>query len=69
MSSGIWYSRCGSVSSPWLRRRLVLHASVFETVGPFTTRALMAVLEMLSEMISSKELLRLVTLAELVDVV
>lgn len=29
----------------------------------------MAVLEMLSEMISSKELLRLVTLAELVDVV
>lgn len=59
----------GSAIAHWLGRRLILHARVLEHVRPLPARALVTVLEMLAEVISAEELLRLVTLAEFVDLV
>ncbi len=51
------------------RRRFVLHARVLEHIRPLPTGTLVAVLQMLPEVIGTEELLRLVALAELVDMV
>lgn len=47
--------------------RFVLHACNLQHVGPLSTRAGVRVLEVLSEMVRSKEFLCLVALAEFVD--
>jgi hypothetical protein len=47
-----------------LGQRLILHAGVFEQVGPFSARAGVTVLEVLAEVVGTEELLRLVAFAE-----
>lgn len=47
-------------------RSFLLHACIFQDIGPLPTRACMAVLEMLAEMVCTEELLRIVAFAELV---
>jgi hypothetical protein len=61
-----WRVLCARASLWW---RLILHTGILEHVRPFATRALVTVLEMLSEMIRAEELLALVTLAEFVGLV
>ena len=46
-----------------------MHAGVFQHVGPFAAGTMMAVLEMLSEVVCSEELLGMVTLSEFVHMV
>lgn len=50
------------------KRGFVLHARVFQHIGPFPARTCMAVLEMLAEVIGAEEFFRLITLAKLVHV-
>ena len=57
----------GIVKRFW--ERLVLHTGGLEHVRPFTTGPVMAVFEVLSEVISAEELLRLVAFAKLVNVI
>lgn len=52
-----------------LRRRLVPDARRLQHIGPLATRARVAVLQVLPEMVRAKELLALVALAKLVHVV
>lgn len=51
------------------RRRLVLHAGVLQHVGPFAAGAVVAVFEVLAEVVGAEELFGLVALAELVHLV
>jgi hypothetical protein len=48
---------------------LVLHASIFQHVGPLATGTGVAVFQMLAEVIGAEEFLGLVALAKFVDVV
>lgn len=52
-----------------LWRALVLHTCILQHVGPLPTRALMAMFQMLPEMIRTVELLLMVALPEFVYVV
>lgn len=49
--------------------RLVLHASIFQHVGPLPARSRMTVFQVLPKVVGSEELLGLVTFAELVHVI
>lgn len=49
--------------------RLVLHASILEHVRPFAAGPMVAMLEVLSEMIGPEELLRLIAFPKIVYVV
>ena len=50
----------------WCHRRLFFHARRFEHIGPLSTGAAVAMLEMLPEMIGTEELLALVAFTEFV---
>ena len=52
-----------------LGQRFVLHASIFQHVGPLATGTGVAVFQMLAEVIGAEEFLGLVALAKFVDVV
>ena len=45
---------------------LILHASIFQDVGPFPTRTSMAVLQVLAEMVRAEKLLCIVAFAKFV---
>lgn len=60
--------RATSLPSPWCGGLLLNHAGILKHVGPFPTRPLVAVLEMLSEVVCSVKLLGRVALPELVNV-
>lgn len=57
-----------SIYPAWWRR-FILHACILEHVGPFTARSLVAVLQVLPEVISAEELFGLVALPKLVHMV
>lgn len=52
-----------------LRRRLILHTSILEQIRPLPTRPRMRVFQMLTKVIRTEELLRLIALAKLMDMV
>lgn len=54
------------VPQPGLRLWLLLHAGIFKDISPLATRACMAVLQVLSEVIRPVEFLDIVALAEFV---
>jgi len=56
-------------SDTLLGQRLIFHASVLQHVGPLATSTGVAVFQMLAEVISAEELLRLVAFAKFVNVV
>ena len=56
-------TRCGQISKVL---RFVLHASTLKHVGPFSTAPCVTVLEVLSKVICSEELLRLIAFGKFV---
>jgi hypothetical protein len=59
---------CRSVISPWCGGLLLNHAGILKHVGPFPARPLVAVLEMLAEVIRAIKFLGRVALPEFVHV-
>src|SRR6187402_1527123 len=60
-------SRTNSFRSPnWFWEGLILHTRILKHVCPFPAGTCVAVLQMLSEMICSKELLGVITLSKFV---
>jgi len=59
----------GAWTDSLFRRRFILHASILKHVRPLPTGPSMAVLEVLTKVVSTVELLRLVALAKFVDMI